>query len=69
MKDIIEYINLRDDVLAIENYFERYLSLPFDKTYSYTYNMNVVYEKLRKELQSGGATMSVSSAVQAMTGY
>ena len=69
MKDIVEYINLRDDVLAIENYFERYLSLPFDKTYSYTYNMTVVYEKLRKELQAGGATISVGEATRAMTGY
>ena len=70
MKDILEYINLRDDVLAIENYFERYLSLPFDKTYSHTYNMNVVYDKLSKHLQGDNDTISVGQAMRTMTtGY
>jgi hypothetical protein len=69
LKDVIEYVNIRDDVLAVENYFERYLSLPFDKTYSYTYNMNVVYEKLAKKLQDGEESYSVKMATQAMTGY
>ena len=66
---MLEYISLRDDVLAVEEYFERYLSLPFDKTYSYSYNMNVVYDQLTKKLQAGGETLSVGAATRTITGY
>ena len=69
IKDVLEYINLRDDVMAIEEYFERYLSLPFDKTYSYTYNMNVVYDQLSKKLEMGGQTLSLGDATRTITGY
>ena len=69
IKDVLQYISLRDDVLAVEEYFERYLSLPFDKTYSYSYNMNVVYDLLTKKLQGGGETLSVGAATRTVTGY
>lgn len=69
IKDLLEYVNLRDDFLAVENYFEIFINKPFDKHYSHTYNINVVYPAVKPIFE--GATQQVNgNAVQsAMMSY
>ena len=42
----------QQDYLVFETHFERLINKPFDKTYSETYNMNIVLPSLGVDISS-----------------
>jgi hypothetical protein len=69
IKDVLEYVNLRDDYLAVENYFEQLINKPFDKHYSHTYNNNIVYPAVKPIFEGQPRSMGRNAVQAAMMSY
>jgi hypothetical protein len=70
--DVLSYIDMTGDYLAVHNYFEIFLNKPFDKRYSHTYNRNIRHPAILPILEAQrrlGQGMTASDTISAMTSY